>query len=65
MLTGQWGTRWLAARVQSGGTLDPAFGNGGWTVLPEAGGASAVAQAPWVHRPRWHVRDRGNAPGAR
>jgi len=46
ILAGQSTSGWLVARIDASGRLDPAFGRGGWTVLPWPGGASAVAQAP-------------------
>jgi hypothetical protein len=46
ILAGQSTSGWLVARLDASGRLDPAFGKGGWTVLPWPGGASAVAQAP-------------------
>jgi hypothetical protein len=46
ILVGRSGRGWLVARIEASGRLDPAFGKGGWTVLPWPGGASAVAQAP-------------------
>jgi hypothetical protein len=46
ILAGQSTSGWLVARIDASGRLDPAFGKGGWTVLPWPGGASAVAQAP-------------------
>ena len=46
ILVGRSGRGWLVARIEANGRLDPAFGKGGWTVLPWPGGASAVAQAP-------------------
>jgi hypothetical protein len=46
LLAGQSSNGWLVARIAAGGALDPAFGRGGWTVLPWSGGASAITQAP-------------------
>jgi hypothetical protein len=46
ILAGQSTGGWLVARIDASGRLDPAFGKGGWTVLPWPGGASAVAQTP-------------------
>jgi hypothetical protein len=46
ILAGQSTSGWLVARIDASGRLDPAFGRGGWTVLPWPGGASAVAQSP-------------------
>jgi hypothetical protein len=37
---------WLVARLLANGSLDPAFGSGGWTVLPWPGSASAIAVTP-------------------
>lgn len=46
ILVGRSGSGWIVARIEASGRLDPAFGKGGWAVLPWPGGASAVAQAP-------------------
>ena len=35
---------WLVARVGGSGRFDPAFGKGGWTVLPWPGSASALTE---------------------
>jgi hypothetical protein len=37
---------WLVARLRASGSPDPAFGSGGWTVLPWPGSASAIAVTP-------------------
>ena len=37
---------WLVARLDASGSLDPAFGSGGWTVLPWPGSVSAIAETP-------------------
>jgi hypothetical protein len=46
VLAGGSTSGWLVARIEPDGRLDPAFGKGGWTVLPWPGSASAVARAP-------------------
>jgi hypothetical protein len=46
ILAGATASGSFVARIDATGRLDPAFGTGGWTVLPWAGGASAVAEEP-------------------
>jgi hypothetical protein len=46
ILAGATTTGSFVARIDATGRLDPTFGTGGWTMLPWAGGASAVAEAP-------------------
>ncbi len=37
---------WLVARLLASGSLDPAFGSGGWTVIPWPGSVTAIAMTP-------------------
>jgi hypothetical protein len=46
ILAGSTAKGWLVARIDARGRLDPAFGSGGWTVLPWPGSVSAVAVTP-------------------
>lgn len=46
VLAGSTAKGWLVARLDASGSLDPAFGSGGWTVLPWPGSASAIAETP-------------------
>jgi len=46
ILAGSTPKGWLVARLRASGSLDPAFGSGGWTVLPWPGSASAIAVTP-------------------
>jgi hypothetical protein len=46
ILAGGTSKGWLVARLDASGRLDPAFGSGGWTVLPWPGSAYAVAETP-------------------
>jgi hypothetical protein len=38
ILAGTYGNDWVVGEVTSRGQIDPTFGDGGWTVLPFAGG---------------------------
>ncbi|MGH3189077.1 MAG: hypothetical protein ACRDPY_33995 [Streptosporangiaceae bacterium] len=44
ILAGGTAKGWLVARLGASGTLDRAFGSGGWTVLPWPGSVSAIAE---------------------
>jgi hypothetical protein len=46
VLAGSTPKGWLVARLLANGSLDPAFGSGGWTVLPWPGSVSAIAETP-------------------
>jgi hypothetical protein len=46
VLAGSTSKGWLLARQDAGGSLDPAFGSGGWTELPWPGSVSAIAETP-------------------
>jgi len=46
ILAGATNKGWLVARLDASGRLDPAFGSGGWTVLPWPGMVSAIAVTP-------------------
>jgi hypothetical protein len=46
ILAGSTAKGWLVARLSVSGSLDPAFGSGGWTVLPWPGSVSAIAVTP-------------------
>jgi len=46
VLAGGTARGWLVARLDANGSLDPAFGWGGWTVLPWPGSVSAIAETP-------------------
>jgi hypothetical protein len=49
ILAGSTAKGWLVAHLDARGRLDPAFGSGGWTVLPWPGSVSAVAVTPSGH----------------
>ena len=44
LLAGGTTKGWLVARLDASGSPDPAFGSGGWTVLPWPGSVSAIAE---------------------
>src|SRR5262245_23162877 len=46
LIAGGYGGRWVVGAVTRRGRLDPAFGHGGWAVLPFPGAVTAVRQAP-------------------
>lgn len=46
LVAGTYRGRWVVAAIDSSGTLDPAFGTAGWTVLPRRGEVSAILQEP-------------------
>ena len=47
VLAGSTPRGWLVARLEANGSLDPAFGSGGWTVLPCR---AACPLSPRLHR---------------
>jgi hypothetical protein len=44
IVAGTYGGAWVVGEVTPSGRVDPAFGNGGWTLLPFRGEVSAVVQ---------------------
>jgi hypothetical protein len=46
LLAGGTTKGWLVARLDASGSLDPAFGSGGWTVIPWPGSVTAIAVTP-------------------
>jgi hypothetical protein len=46
ILAGGTAKEWLVARLRASGSLDAAFGSGGWTVIPWPGSVTAIAVTP-------------------
>ena len=46
LIAGAYGGRWVIGALTRRGRPDPAFGNGGWAVLPFHGAVTAVRQSP-------------------